>query len=358
MFSSGFPTNRIPVTIPSTGQKIVLRETTVTELKSMAKTVIDNIERRQMNVIYDATIDYLQAMILTPGVDVWQFTEFDKLFCLMVFFQVSFYRDPVQFKCQHCGVDINYRYDMSTYLSKMDKDTYVENQTVAIPYKSKVYEFTIGWPTVREMSRLYEYFYSQLGVVTEEMEQTQFGINFVLTFVKRVKVLDALQTEVQAEIDLTEVEDFQSRLDCLNFLPSLVMFDDKEGLFAKITGYFINRLENCFGSETCPQCHRDTNYGLQQSQLFYGLFYGSLRSIYGFIIQVECLLLFRYDCLIFDKEQHMTYNDLQTLMKQLSTTVEKDNRERQKGSRDHLYKGLWLIREILNTMVFPQDKKH
>lgn len=92
--------------------------------------------------------------------------------------------------------------------------------------------------------------------------------------------------------------------------------------------------------------------------MFYGLFYGSLRSIYGFILQVECLLLFRYDCCVFDKEQYMTYNDLQNLMKQLSTTVEKDNQERQKGGRDHLYRGLWLIREILNTMIFPQDKKH
>ena len=309
-----------------------------------------------MNVIYDATIDYLQAMILTPGVDVWQFTEFDKLFCLMVFFQVSFYRDPVQFKCQHCGVDINYRYDMSTYLSKMDKDTYVENQTVAIPYKSKVYEFTIGWPTVREMSRLYEYFYSQNFMGIDVEKKTLYEL-----FCKKSVELIRSDRDDQS---LSRIENLLEEVLYLVEYPTALCgkfeekYLDKEGLFAKITGYFINRLENCFGSETCPQCHRDTNYGLQQSQLFYGLFYGSLRSIYGFIIQVECLLLFRYDCLIFDKEQHMTYNDLQTLMKQLSTTVEKDNRERQKGSRDHLYKGLWLIREILNTMVFPQDKKH
>lgn len=46
LFSKGFPTNRIPVTIPSTGQSIVLRETTIIELKSMCKTVIDNFDRR------------------------------------------------------------------------------------------------------------------------------------------------------------------------------------------------------------------------------------------------------------------------------------------------------------------------
>ena len=46
LFSKGFPTNRIPVKIPSTGQSIVLRETTIIELKSMCKTVIDNFDRR------------------------------------------------------------------------------------------------------------------------------------------------------------------------------------------------------------------------------------------------------------------------------------------------------------------------
>ena len=59
LYSKGFPTNRIPVTLPSTGQPIVIRETTITELKSIAKTIIDNFERRQMDVIYDAVSEYL-----------------------------------------------------------------------------------------------------------------------------------------------------------------------------------------------------------------------------------------------------------------------------------------------------------
>ena len=46
LYSKGFPTNRIPVVIPSTGQSIVLRETTITELKSISKTIIDNFDRR------------------------------------------------------------------------------------------------------------------------------------------------------------------------------------------------------------------------------------------------------------------------------------------------------------------------
>ena len=113
LFINGFPTNRIPVQVPSTGQNIVMRETTVVELKSISKTIIDNFNRRQMDVIYDAVTEYLQAMIVTDGVDVSTFTEFDRLYCLMVFFQVSFYRDPITYKCPNCGVEIVYRYDMA-----------------------------------------------------------------------------------------------------------------------------------------------------------------------------------------------------------------------------------------------------
>lgn len=358
LFSKGFPTNRIPVTVPSTGQSIVLRETTITELKSICKTIIDNINRRQMDVIYDAVTEYLQAMILTDGVDVSSLTEFDRLYCLMVFFQVSFFKEPIDYKCPHCGVDIVYRYDMVRYLSKIP-DAWVDDQTVTMNLKSRTYEAVLGWPKVSDMSMLMRHFYNDLGEVTEQMEQTQYGINFVLGFIKRITVSNSFDGSDKVSLDLSKVDSWADRMDCINSLPSQVVFDQTEGLFAKIMGYFVNRLENCFGSERCPQCGRDTYYGLSNSALFYSLFYGSLKSIYGFILQVECLCLFRYDCFIFDKEQYLTYNDLSNLMKQLSTTVEKDNKERQKGHRENFTKGLWYIREILNTMIFPEDKmKH
>ena len=79
-----------------------------------------------MDVIYEAVTEYLQAMIMTDGVDVNTFTEFDRLFCLMVFFQISFYKEPIDYKCPHCGVEIVYRYDMVKYLQKM-KDAFVED---------------------------------------------------------------------------------------------------------------------------------------------------------------------------------------------------------------------------------------
>jgi hypothetical protein len=53
----------------------------------------------------------------------------------------------------------------------------------------------------------------------------------------------------------------------------------------------------------------------------------------------------------------MTYNDLQGLVKQLQTTEEKSAKERQKIGKDNFTKGLYWIREILNTLVFPEDRK-
>ena len=360
MFSGGYPTNRIPVMVPSTGQVIVLRETTVAELKSMGKTIIDNLNRRQMDIIYDATTEYLQAMILpptdgSPTPYVAEFTEFDRLFCLMVFFQLSFFRDPINHKCKHCGVDIVYRYDMSKYIKGME-GAYVCDQDVEIPFKSRLYKFKLGWPSAKTMSAVYKHFYTELGDVTEEMESTQLGIHFVLSFVKRVEVLNVTSGGTEAELDLDSLQSFSDRLDCLNALPSMVTFDEDNGVFSKITGMFVNRLENCFSTEMCPQCHNDTGYGLSNSALFYSLFYGMLRSLYGFCIQVEVLCLYRYGTCIFDKEQYMTYNDLQTLVHQLQTIEERDNDERKKVGKENFTKGLWLIREILNTMVFPMDK--
>lgn len=204
------------------------------------------------------------------------------------------------------------------------------------------------------------HFYQELGPITQEMEKTQFGINFLMTFIKRVVISNHVTyaNEEPIDLDLLSIDNFQDRLSCINELPSMVVFDDDTGLFGKIMGYFINRLENCFGSEVCPQCRHSLDYGLEHSSLFHSLFYGYLNSIYGFILQVECLMVFRYDQAIFDKEKYMTYNDLMSIVNQLSSTVEKDNQERRKLGGDHLYKGLWYIREILNTMIFPEDRKH
>lgn len=216
---------------------------------------------------------------------------------------------------------------------------------------------TIGWPDARTMSLMNHSFYRDLEDVSEEMERTQYGIQFIMSFIKSIRIFSIMDAEhAECEIDLTKIDDWQGRIDCISALPSLVVFDDTTGAFSNITGYFVNRLENCFFSELCPQCHKDTYYGLPQSSLFHGLFYGSLKSLYSFVIQVESFLTHRYDCCIFDKEQYMTYNDLNILVHQLSSTLEKENDERKKMNKDNFTKGLWYIREILNSYIFPQDK--
>jgi hypothetical protein len=284
LFSKGLPTNRIPVTIPSTGRTVVMRETTVTELKSIAKTIIDNFNRRQMDVIYDAVTEYLQAMFLTDGVDVSKFTDLDRLYCLMVFFQVSFFRDSTQIKCPKCGVEINYRYDLFKYIVKIP-DSYVDEQVVDIPFKGhRTYRFRLGWPTTHDVSIMYRHFYNELGTVTEQMEQTQLGIHYILSFVRSVDVVNEMSGQVEASVKMGELDEFRDRLDCLNAIPSMVMFDEDNGLFSKITGYFVNRLENCFSQEHCPQCGADTGYGIPNSNVFYSMFYGMMSSIYGFVV--------------------------------------------------------------------------
>ena len=357
MYNKGFPANVIPLVLPSTGQYFSIRETTVSELKSICKVVINNLGTRQMNVIYDEITKYLQSMIVDGDIDVNKITEFDRLYCLLVFFHMSFFKEPINFKCPHCGVDINYRYDMSRYIYNMEKDAFVPDQVVVIPYKSIEFRVVIGWPTVEMMSKLYRNFYTQLGPVTDEMEETQFGINLVLTFIKNITIINSMTSEVEMVVDSSEFENWGEWLNIVNSVPSMVVFDEATGLFPKITGYFINRLENCFGSELCPQCHEDTYYGLSQSNHFYGLLYGSLSGMLSFIMQIEVLLQFRYDTCIFDKEEWMTYNDLNSFVHQIGVTAEKDNEQRKRTGHDHLYKGLWMIREILNNIVFPQDKK-
>lgn len=245
LFNKGFPTNRIPIRLPSSGAMLQLRETTVAELKSMCKIVIENFDRRNLGVIYDALSDYLQHMILTDGIYVNDMTEFDRLYCLMIFFQMSFYKDPMTYKCENCGVDIVYRYDMSKYIGKMES-AFVDEQTVQIPHKGRIYEFKLAWPKVKVVSSLMDFFYGIDGEVTEEMEKTQLGIYYVFTFIRSLKVTNPLSPESDAFLNLDSLDNWQDKIDCINELPSMVVFDKDIGLFDKVLGYFVNRLENCF----------------------------------------------------------------------------------------------------------------
>lgn len=60
-----------------------------------------------------------------------------------------------------------------------------------------MFKFKIGWPTVRSMSKLMTHFYSNMGEVTEEMERTQFGINFVMSFIKEITMTNLSTNEIE-----------------------------------------------------------------------------------------------------------------------------------------------------------------
>ena len=78
----------------------------------------------------------------------------------------------------------------------------MDEQTVEIQYKSKIYRFVLGWPSIGVMSSLYKFFYNDIGEITEEVEQTQFGINYVLAFIKGITVYNGKTGDVIADVDL------------------------------------------------------------------------------------------------------------------------------------------------------------
>lgn len=73
-----------------------------------------------------------------------------------------------------------------------------------------MYEVTIGWPSVESMSMMTGHFYRDLGPITEDMEKTQFGINFLMTFIKSVEITDQLSFsgEDRIVLNLLDIDNF------------------------------------------------------------------------------------------------------------------------------------------------------
>lgn len=90
---------------------------------------------------------------------------------------------------------------MNRYLSEMEKDdVFIGDQIVEVKLKSRKFVFNVGWPKVSTMQKLNRHFYSSLGFVTDEMEQTQFGINFLFAFIKGIKVMNIFTDEMEVEV--------------------------------------------------------------------------------------------------------------------------------------------------------------
>ena len=204
-FKNKFATKVNSIYVNSLKREVNFREVSVTEQKSLSKTMIENESRR--DIVYDTqcalinrlclenddkklredakeaahialpdaaaaegidmstskgasfamkfTNDFIQKYIAEHSFDIYSLTEFDRIRILMEIYQNNYFKDEIVYKCKECGTENRYPFDFSKIIDRFNEFD-LTDQTYTIEDNRYVYNFILNYPSVRSVSQFYK----------------------------------------------------------------------------------------------------------------------------------------------------------------------------------------------------------
>lgn len=312
-FKNKFATKVNAVYINSLKREVNFREVSVTEQKSLSKTMIENENRR--DIIYDTqcalinrlclendstqlkeegraaarvampeeaeknnidlatpqgaafamkfTNDYVQKYISEHSFDVYSLTEFDRIRILMEIYQNNYFRDEIKYKCKECGTENSYKLDFSKIIVKLNEFDLADN-TFTIEDSKYTYNFVLNYPTVRNVSQFYKMYvkkYKGASAKERDVLDNLENVDYINLYIKQIELIDKLTGEKQvADLSLMTYSDIEQLIE---MFPQNIIFSEENGVLRYIAKNFIEKINDAFKyNEKCAQCAADIPIGL------------------------------------------------------------------------------------------------
>ena len=259
-FKQEFSTSVISIYVNSLKRDVNFREVTVKEQKSLSKTMIQNQNRK--DIIYNNQCALINNLCLEEGFDIYKLTEFDRIKILMEIYSSNYIQNDLTFKCPECGAENSYKLDFDSVVKKLNKFT-LEDQTYSMEDKIRIYNFTLNYPTVYNVSEFYKDYLKQYKNATQkeiEMLDNMGNIEYINLFVNKIETINK-QSNNKQSIDLTllSLDEIES---LFSIFPQNILFDEKNGVLQHITTKFIEKINGAFQYQTCAQCGHKTQEGM------------------------------------------------------------------------------------------------
>ena len=148
------------VYLNSVDKEFAFREISVEEQKSLTRMMSANESRK--DIIYDAQCAIINKASLTPGFDIYQFSDFDRLKLLLSLYQENMFQNQVKFTCEECGTENAYQIDFANTIAKLDAYK-LEKKTFEYENRNFKYVFEIEYPTVKLVSRFHQSYCAKHG---------------------------------------------------------------------------------------------------------------------------------------------------------------------------------------------------
>lgn len=246
-----FATNVNRIYINSIGKEFGFREITVLEQKTLSRIMIDNESRK--DVIFDAQCALINKVCLDEGFNIYNLTEFDRLKLLIAIYQANMYKNEIRFTCPRCGTQNSYKLDFGNVLYRLDK-IIVENKTFVYENKNYKYEFTVGYPSVRYISKFHKGNVARYKGLSKDAVKNidkQVNLDYVDLYIKHIKIENKI-TKLVKNIRISDYEPKDVE-EILSIFPQDVMYSE-DGVLKFITNEFIKKINDSFDDQTCYNC--------------------------------------------------------------------------------------------------------
>lgn len=260
MFKSEFSTTTTVIYINSLGREVQFREVNVNEQKSLSKTMIENENRK--DIVYDAQCALINRLCLEDDFDVYKLTEFDRIRILMEIYQNNYFQNEITYKCKECGTENSYTLDFTKIIEKFNAFD-LKDVTYQLQDKNRVYNFTLNYPSVRNVSNFYKAYMKKYRNPSdkERLVLDNLGnIDYVNLFIKEMEIVNKVTKETHSA-DLTFMT-YNQIEQLLSMFPQNILFADETGVIKHITKEFIEKINGVFSYEKCLQCGAETREGL------------------------------------------------------------------------------------------------
>lgn len=247
-----FATSVYRIYINSLKREVGFKEITVTQQKTLSRTLIENENRK--DIIFDAQCALINSVCLEPETfNIYDCSEFDRLKLLIALYQSNMFKNDIKFTCKNCGAQNQFKLDFDIVLKRLDK---IELTTKKYQYENKLWKFNfeIEYPSVKRIQLYYKSAalkYRNTNKNESKSIENFQNIDYINMFLKSVVIINK-KTKNARTINFNDFEP-NDIIQFTSLFPQDVLYSEN-GILKYITTEYIKKINDTFQQHECYNC--------------------------------------------------------------------------------------------------------
>lgn len=245
--------NTTTIDLPSIGKVVEFKDIDTKEQKDLSKIAMEN--KSRADIIYISMLGMINRLCCEKGFEIRDYTEFERISITLNLQQLNKVGTEIKFTCSKCGKENSYKLDPAKLIRKFNK-TYHPDTTFSIESNGKKFDFTLGWPNVRNIEDFFKCYYRKYDNSSKSVQETIDNlsqIEYITMFIKGISLSEISDPDDVIIANMEELT-YPERVQIIDSMPQYIVFDETNGAVSKIIDGFINPMNDCFKYNDCMYC--------------------------------------------------------------------------------------------------------